>query len=277
MLLLIAAGCGPSGTAPPLAPASTRPASAPAAAVPASSTAPATSQSLDAGLKPAFALANAGDFDGARAAVARYLQDAGVLARNYQAEFLIGYTFQKQKTYASAREHLQRAVELAPDYQPPWHYLGFACYYLGDLERARAAFTTHQRFAPGEGDDCFGLGLVAFDEDRLDDAEREFRRAIELHTAMMQRDPAGRARVREVTKSRARLADVLMRREQWAEARVELEQAVALWPAQPDVWHKLHDVLLRLGEQPAAAEALRHRDEARALLGRGGAASEDER
>ncbi len=238
---------------------------------------PGIRQSLDPDLKPAFALANAGDFDDARAAVAEYLRLRGERALRYQAEFLVGYAWQKQKVYASASEHLLRATEIAPGYGPPWHFLGFARYYLGDLPGARAAFEAHLRLLPGEGDSEFGLGLVALDEDRLDEAERAFRRAIELHEAVRARDPAGRARLREVAKARARLADVLVRREQWPGALEQLEEAARLWPGSPDVWHKLHDVRARLGDEAGAAEALRRRDEARAQLGSAGAASEDAR
>jgi tetratricopeptide (TPR) repeat protein len=237
---------------------------------------PPAVQKLDAGLKDAFRLLNEGDIGGGRAAVAAYLEQRGDDALLYQAEFLLGYSYQKQKVYAAASEHFVRATELAPDYHPTWQFLGYARYYLGDLAGAREAFEAHLRLVPEEGDSWFGLGLIDFDEDRLDDAEQHFRKAIELHEAVRSRDPSGRARSREVAKARARLADVLIRRDDFPAARDELQQAAALLPA-PEIWHKLHDVLLRLGDEAGAAQALLRRDEARAQMGTAGAASEDSR
>jgi len=265
----------PAPPAPAPAPSPTAPDSPQAAPDQARAEPPAV-QKLDAELKDAFRMMNEGDLGGGRAAVAEYLERRGGGALRYQAEFLLGFSFQKQKVYAAASEHFERAAQLAPDYRPTWQFLGYARYYLGDLAGAREAFERHIELQPDEGDSWFGLGLIDFDEDRLDDAEQHFRKAIELHEAVRAKDPAGRARGREIAKSRARLADVLIRRDQWTAARDELQQAAALLPS-PEIWHKLHDVLLRLGDEAGAAQAAARRDAARAQMGSAGAASEDAR
>ncbi len=103
---------------------------------------------------------------------------------------------------------------------------------------------------PDEGDSIFGLGLVALEADRLDEAERRFRRAIEVQAP----DPRRR---KEVAKAHARLGDVYLRRDELEAARAELDTAVRLWPQHYTAFFKLSRVLTRLGEQAAAEEAYR--------------------
>jgi|GEM_PF-2572179 len=109
---------------------------------------PADTRLADA-LRPAMELVAEGSFDQAFALADDYAEVPGAL--DYQAEFMRGYARHKAKRYAAAREHFERAVSLAPDYHPTWHFLGFACHALGDLDRAEQAFAEHARQVPGEG------------------------------------------------------------------------------------------------------------------------------
>jgi Tfp pilus assembly protein PilF len=167
-----------------------------------------------------------------------------------RAEFLMGLSFHREKQYAEARPRFERAIELTPEYHTTYHFLGWCLYYLGDMAGARAAFESHLAHMPTEGDSHFGLGLIDLDEDRLDDAEAQFRRAIELQ----QDNPRRR---KDVSKAHARLADVYMRRDDLAAARTELETATRLWPHHYTAFYKLSRVLNRLGEAEAAEEAYR--------------------
>src|SRR6185503_11356811 len=81
----------------------------------------AVRQSLDEPLRPV--LARAAEGDAARTLVADYRRQPGALA--YQAEFVLGCTYQQEKNYSAAKEHFERALLMAPDYHAPWHFLGF--------------------------------------------------------------------------------------------------------------------------------------------------------
>ena len=167
-----------------------------------------------------------------------------------RAAFLLGLTYHREKRYTLARPWFQSAVRLAPDYHTVHHFHGWCLFYLGDMPGARAAFNRHLEAVPGEGDSHFALGLIAFNDDRLDDAQRRFAGAIEL-----QRDRPGRRR--DVSKAHARLADVHIRRGELQEAKTQLLLATELWPQHYAAFYKLSRVLRRLGEDAAADAAYR--------------------
>lgn len=164
------------------------------------------------------------------------------------AKFLLGLTYHREKRYTLARPHFEAAASLEPDYHPTHHFLGWCLYYLGDMPGARAAFENHLALKPGEGDSTFAIGLIDFNEDRLDDAVTRFTRAIELQA----NNPR---RVKDVAKAHARLADVHIRRDELEAARSRLRVATGLWPQHYAAFYKLSRVLNRLGETEAAAEA----------------------
>lgn len=211
-------------------------------------------------LRPAMDLVGSGRFEEAFALADAYAAEPDALA--YQAEFMRGYARHKAKRYAAAREHFEGAVQLAPSYHPTWHFLGFACHALGELDRAEQAFREHERLQPGEGDDAFGLGIVALDRDDLDEAEAQLRRALGLHAQDAAR---GKERRRELAKVYARLGDVHAQRGEWEPARTMLVQAVQQFSGHDEIWHKLALAHQRLGEDDKAAEALAVRDEVRAM------------
>lgn len=168
-----------------------------------------------------------------------------------RAEMLLGFAIHKQKRYAEAKPHFERAIALRqsfPEVDHVFYLLGWADYYLGDLEAARRAFEEHRRRVPSEPDTVFALGLVAFDEDRVDDAEELFRTAIEMQTE----DPRA---ARERAKAHARLGDVLLRGERVEEAERSYRAAVELHPDHYEAWAKLARALDRLGRSDEAAAA----------------------
>src|SRR5262245_48329897 len=81
-----------------------------------------------------------------------------------RAELFLGVSIQKQKRYGEARPHFERVITLRqpfPEVDHVFHFLGWCCYYLGDLNGAKAAFTEHVRRMPEDGDSRFGLAIVA--------------------------------------------------------------------------------------------------------------------
>jgi len=170
-----------------------------------------------------------------------------------RAQFFLGIALHKSKRYAEALKHLE-ATAAAPEASFPEaahavHFLAWGRYYLGDLAGARAAFIQHINAFPNYDDSHFGLGLVAYDEDRIVEAEQCFRRALEL---LGEQDGAARERAKNL----ARLGDVLLRQERLVEAEVAYRRAVELWEDHYEAWAKLARVLDRL-ERPAEAELAR--------------------
>jgi len=244
-------GLGP-GTAP--SPEATTPGPTP-------STSETASIPLGPELRAAADLIGRQQTDSARARLQPFIEahpDDG------KAAFLMGLTYHREKRYALALPWFESAVALEPAYHPTYHFHGWCLYYLGDMQGARAAFDRHLAFLPAEGDSHFALGLIALDDDRLDDARQRFRRAIELQ----QNNPR---RARDVSKAHARLADVHIRRDELEAARDELRFATALWPQHYTAFYKLSRVLNRLGDNEAADEAFRlyRKWEARAEKPRG--------
>ncbi len=249
MLLLMAAGCGdqgdpgqgqsggPTGGEPP---PDNEDGTPPDDAMP-----DAPSAALNPDLAPIFALISQNQLGLARDRVTDHLQqnpDSG------QAQFLLGLTFHREKRYALARPHFAKAAEFSPQFHPTYHFYGWCLYYLGETEQARTAFQEHLRLAPSEGDSYFALGLLAMEADQLDEAERRFRKAIDLQSE----NPRRR---RDVAKAHARLGDLYIRREQLELAKEHLLDATNLWPQHYAAYYKLHLVLNRLGEPKAAEEA----------------------
>lgn len=196
----------------------------------------------------------AGDFEAAGRIARRWADAQPGSAR---AAFYVGLSFHKQKRHAEALAFLERA-EAAPDNEFPEaphvpHYLGWCRYYLGDLEGARAAFEAHAAAFPEYDDTQFALGLIAFDRDEVDEAERRFRRALELLQHASGDAAAGTARER--AKCLARLGDVALRRGDLESAERDARAAVALWPDHHEAWAKLARVLDRQGKAPEASVA----------------------
>ncbi|MCZ6611316.1 MAG: tetratricopeptide repeat protein [Planctomycetota bacterium] len=243
---ILAASCDSDGgaTKEPLAddPPADAQADQPSEAEPAMATA-----SLNRELSAAFRLIGQGRTDVARPRLVSYLNQHPDDGR---AEFLLGLTYHREKRYALARPRFTQAIELEPQYHPTYHFLGWCLYYLGETQAARVAFEQHLTFVATEGDSHFGIGLIAFDEDRLDDAELRFRTAIKLQADNPRR-------VRDVSKAHARLADVYIRRNALEDAKAQLQLATDLWPEHYAAFYKLSRVLTRLGEIEAAEEAFR--------------------
>ena len=213
----------------------------------------AKAQVLDTGLKDAYHAIDGGNYDAGRKLVDAYLKHGG--ARPGQAEFLLGFACHKQDLYTEGLEHLTRAVELEPGYLATYYYLGFAQFQLGHMPEARKAYETFLRAQPDKPDALFGLGLVALEQDRIDEAAQKIGRAIELVRARAREPKQADDAHRDLGRYLARMADVKLRQEDLAGARDALRESVTLVPDIPDVWSKLERVLVRLGDEPGAKEA----------------------
>lgn len=218
-------------------------------------------QKIDAGLAEAHRSIQAKRYADARALVAAYLARAGASARRGQAEFLIGLSYHEAELYAEAEPYFAQAVALEPGYLATYYYRGSGLYQIGRLPEARASLEAYLAAQPDSPEASFTLALVALEEDRPDEAAQRIERAIALTEPRLS-DPARRADAsRDIGRYLARLADARMRKDDLAGARTALERSVGLVPDIPDVWSKLHRVLVRLGDDKAAQAALARYEE----------------
>jgi tetratricopeptide (TPR) repeat protein len=163
-----------------------------------------------------------------------------------QAVFLFGLTYHREKKYAQAVPHFDRALTLPPLYMPINYFRGWALYYLGEAEKSRQAFQSFLQLKPDEPDAHFALGLIAQEEGDLDEAKERFQRSIELVNAQGGRD------VQALSKAHTRLAEVFEQRGDLEQAKLNLVVAVKLFPDQYEALYKLYRVHVRLGEHDQA-------------------------
>jgi tetratricopeptide (TPR) repeat protein len=230
-----------------------------ASAQPATEAAPRP-PTLDRGLNGAFRLIKAGRYPEARRAAEAYLA-GGAAAHPGQAQFILGLSYHRQRLYEAAHGHFVRALELEPDYFTARFFHGFTLLNLGRLDEARKELEAYLAQGPEDAEAVFGLGLVALEQDRVDDAERSIQRAIAL--AQAKAGPGLPMEAKEdLARYHARLGDVHSRQGDLAKARADLERSVELWPDHFEPWHKLATVLRRLGDAAGADRAQARSEEA---------------
>ena len=163
---------------------------------------------------------------------------------------LLGTTYYEEKRWESAMRNFRRLLELRPTYHKAHLLNGWCLYYLGDLAASRAAAERYLEQVPGSGDARLVLGLIALDEDRLDEARRQLTRA--LASPDVEERPAREALIR------ARLADLHLRAGELEQAKLELWRALRLEPGNEKFYFKLSRVLQRLGDGEGADLARRN-------------------
>lgn len=184
--------------------------------------------------------------------------------RSDRAAGFLGLAIHKQKRYGQAREFLEQAALSKVDFPERGHmphFLGWCCYYSGDAAAARHYFEIHASHWPNFDDTHYGLGVIALDEDRVDEAEESFARAFKLLSA------EGRDR-RSLGKTLARLGDVAMRRGDDAKAMGFYERAVELWPDHYEAWARLVRLYYRADRAADAERAQASERTARQRMGR---------
>ncbi|MFO0981241.1 MAG: tetratricopeptide repeat protein [Planctomycetota bacterium] len=236
-------------------------AASPPAPLPAEPAEPAAMPKLDPALVKSFRLVKDGHYAEAAADVQAYLS-AGGCAHPGQAEFLLGLGYHERQLYQSARAHFARALELEPDYFTTSFFYGFTLFNLGCLDEAKRQLEAFLARNPGEAEAVFGLGLVALEQDRIDDAGHDIERAIAMARSRSKTRDLPAALREDVARYEARLGDVHLRHDDLGKARAALERSVALWPEHFEPWHKLARVLERLGDHAGAERAQEQSDAA---------------
>jgi len=166
-----------------------------------------------------------------------------------QARFLFGLSYHRERRYGEAEPWFEEAMALAPEFHLAGYFLAWGHYYRGLPSEAEAGWRRVLEVEPDLADAHFGIGLVALEDGRLDEAAGRFERAIALGRA------AGEDADRETAKALARLADVRTAEGDHVAARPLLEEAVALWPDHYEAWFKLARTYTRLGLDDLAEQA----------------------
>lgn len=265
---LPAAQVVPRNAPPPVAPAQGGPRQDGASPGASGASAPATPPEIaspeypdDPRLRVALRMLGSGNMDFARMTAATVLAEKPECDR---AAAIQGIALNKMKRYEEARPFLDRARRSSqpfPEQRHAAHFLGWCCYHLGQLEEARAAFEQHLAAVPGEPDSTFGLGVIALDEDRLEDAERSLQRALDGFTTPEIRR-ADQARVL------VRMSDLALRRDDVPGAEALLRRAIEASAVQHETWSKLARVCDRLGKQQEADAARANAERILVALGR---------
>jgi tetratricopeptide (TPR) repeat protein len=172
---------------------------------------------------------------------------AGALVRAYRDEqpdvaagiFVSALILHKQQRYAEARPLFKETLDRDPRQINAHHFLGYCCYYLGDLPAAIAAFEAHLRAAPAAGDSLHGLGIARADAGDRDGAIEALRAAVDLAAA---RTPPAL-----VPKTRYRLAQLLLESGAIDEAQHLLEHTIQNAPAFAPAYFTLSQIYDRKG------------------------------
>lgn len=180
-------------------------------------------------------------------AQARRLIEPLIAARPQEAKLraYLALSYVHENRWESAAAAYAEALRLAPEEDDYRLLYGWSLYYLGRLESAREQF---ELFLAGHAefvDAIFAMGLIDFDQDRLDDAEARFKKVIVLSRA--------RGDDRRHAMARARMADIYLRHDNPSRARLELKQALELDPENSKALFKMSRVLQLLGKVDEAA------------------------
>lgn len=191
------------------------------------------------------------------------LEDAATVAGTVVAQrpdcdrgkFMLGLIRHKQQRYDDARPLLEAAMlskQPFPERDHTSYYLGWCCYHMKDLKAAKQYFEIHVAHWPNYDDSHFGLGVIALDEDRLDDAEAALTTALRLQDSLEAQNAADR---KSRSKTMARLGDVAARQKKLDLAITRYESAVAAWPDHPEAWAALAKLYRSAGKEADAKRA----------------------
>jgi tetratricopeptide (TPR) repeat protein len=185
----------------------------------------------------------AGDPTSAWARLEPWLSDP---PRADRTSLLAGLALHRQQRYGRARTYLAAVIDAGEeqaDLRSGAHFLGWCSLQLGDLDAAEAAFAHHRAWSPDLGDDDLGLGLVAVERGRPDEARARFEAALD---AFAEHERRGSDRRRERARTHAHLAEVHLSQGDDAAALGALEASVATGRPSPEVLHRMNEVRARL-------------------------------
>ena len=246
---------------------------------------------LPARVKLAESLLDAGNIDESRRLFEALAREA---ASEPAAHLGLGRIAAAQGDHATAVSHLERAVQLFPEWGAAQYALALSYRALGRRDEAQRALERHARYGPRWPglDDPVLAGVMALRDDAQTSLERglklaeagDLNGAIAAHEQALARDPSiaqahanlislyGRVRnwakaeehYRAVVALGFNLADahydygvLLGMQDQWEAAAAAYRQAVAIDPHHSRAWNNLGQALERQRQIEAAADAYR--------------------
>jgi tetratricopeptide (TPR) repeat protein/predicted Ser/Thr protein kinase/TolB-like protein len=150
--------------------------------------------------------------------------------------------YQSAKRFPEAEATYREAIRLRPSYFPAYTNLGIFYMSQGKWAEAEDPLTLVTKLAPENADGHTTLGSLLYHLGRLDDAQRQFSRSIELKPT--------------ATAFSNRCAVEFDKRAMGA-AVADCRKASDLQPASPIAWGNLGDALAERGQSPEAGEAYR--------------------
>ena len=205
----------------------------------------------DPRLKVGKELLMAGRLDEALIIFQTVLEARPDLAR---ALFLNGLALHAKKSHALALDQYLQAESLNQafaEHELLDYYIAWSAFYAGDATLAQARVERCLKVNPERADPNFLAGILAFNEDRLEDAEQCLERALRF--AQLEPEPL---RSRELRRAWVRLSDVLARSERREEALQAIENALEIQPDFAESWFRKASILSRLGREAEAEDAL---------------------
>ena len=162
--------------------------------------------------------------------------------KNAQLELALGVGYYGQRRFAEATGAFLRTIDLAPEVEQPYVFLGKMLDQAGD--RMPEVLRRFQKWAAANPHDAraqfvYAKGLMESGGD-MAQAERLLRASIALKDDQWE--------------SHYELGVLLEQQRKYSDASVELERSAAISPSQADVHYHLSRVYDRLGESDKAAE-----------------------
>ncbi|NUN52937.1 MAG: tetratricopeptide repeat protein, partial [Planctomycetaceae bacterium] len=174
--LLLLAACGDDPPPPP------KPAPPPPAPAPVQGVAPSRVAAVLAPMNRGLALIERYDYGGA---ATEFAKAVALEPAFYPAQFNLSVALvNNQKDPAVSEKALRAAAALAPKEAAPHFMLGMLLTQGVSPPRTKEAAVAFRRaaeLAPGDADAHFRLGLAAKEDGRVEEAEREFTKALDLN------------------------------------------------------------------------------------------------
>ncbi len=194
---------------------------------------------------------------------------------NAGAHFTLGTCLSRLGRSEDAIAEFQRALAIDPENNEARNNLGLELRKIGDLQDAMNAFQRVLRSEPDNYNVLNNMGLIAYSRGDLDTAERLFRKALDkwsenaevynnLGIIRMARDDyaAAESMFREARRLRSHYMDALhnltislVRQEKVDEALEVCREALNMFPASPEFYNLLGEMLMTNEEYEGAREA----------------------
>jgi tetratricopeptide (TPR) repeat protein len=115
-----------------------------------------------------------------KAATAEYISAMHSREDDYVSHYNLGNFHMARQDGRAARDSFERAIELRPDFIPPYINVAFVYNALGLNDKAEAAFKKAVELEPKNLPAHLNLGMLLGEMNRPRDAEKTFRKALEI-------------------------------------------------------------------------------------------------